>query len=169
MQRRHYSNISAIREHVSGQEAWGGVLVLGVGWDGFTAEDTFSFTRHAVFTACDQMPQTTFCTKRLQSRPRRPKGPSKAKSLRARGGHVWVWGVRREGMGKEIGFVETKLFGKPPSSYRWPASRMRQATAVMSAAPLPLPSSDCRKVTSHLGDSCFTVSCMTVEKCGCSL
>lgn len=72
--------------------------------------------------------------------------------------------VRREGMGKEIGFVETKLFGKPPFSYRWPASRMRQATAVMSAAPLPLPSSDCRKVTSHLGDSCFTVSCMTVEK-----
>lgn len=60
--------------------------------------------------------------------------------------------------------AETKLLGKPPSLYRCPASRMRQATAVMSAAPLPLPSSDCRKVTSHLGDNCFTVSCMTVEK-----
>lgn len=80
MQRRHYSNVSAIREHVSGQEVRGGVLVLGIGcgWDGFTAEDTFSFTRHAVFTAYDQ---TTFRTKRLQSHPRRPEGPSKAKSL----------------------------------------------------------------------------------------
>lgn len=71
----------------------------------------------------------------------------------------------REGLGEETScFAETKLLGKPPSLYRCPASRMRQATAVMSAAPLPLPSSDCRKVTSHLGDNCFTVSCMTVEK-----
>ena len=68
------------------------------------------------------------------------------------------------GRGKRRVFAETQLFGKPPSSYRWPASRIRQATAVMSAAPLPLPSSDWRKVTSHLGDSCFTVSCMMVEK-----
>lgn len=76
--------------------------------------------------------------------------------------------TRKEG-GKGPGgetscLAETKLFGKPPSSYRWPASRIRQATAVMSAAPLPLPSSDWRKVTSHFGDNCFTVSCMTVEK-----
>lgn len=71
---------------------------------------------------------------------------------------------RRDGVRKRPVFAETKLLGKPPSLYRWPASRMRQATAVMSAAPLPLPSSDCRKVTSHFGDSCFTVSCMTVEK-----
>lgn len=49
-------------------------------------------------------------------------------------------------------------------SYRCPASRIRHATAVMSAAPLPLPSSDWRKVTSHFGVSCFTVSCMMEEK-----
>lgn len=50
------------------------------------------------------------------------------------------------------------------ASYRCPASRIRHATAVMSAAPLPLPSSDWRKVTSHFGDSCFTVSCMMEAK-----
>ena len=73
----------------------------------------------------------------------------------------------KEGPGRETScFAETKLFGKPPSFYRWPASRIRQATAVMSAALLPLPSSDWRKVTSHFGDNCFTVSCMTVEKLG---
>lgn len=72
---------------------------------------------------------------------------------------------REEGLGEETSCsAETKLLGKPASLYRCPASRMRQATAVISAAPLPLPSSDCRKVTSHLGDSCFTVSCRTVEK-----
>lgn len=41
---------------------------------------------------------------------------------------------------------------------------MRQATAVMSAAPFPLPSSDCRKDTSHFGARSFTVSCMTLAK-----
>lgn len=46
----------------------------------------------------------------------------------------------------------------------WPASRIRHATAVISAAPFPLPSSDWRKVTSHLGESSLTVSCITEEK-----
>lgn len=96
-----------------------------------------------------------------------PGRTSKATSLlRGEGVHGCVSVCReREGLGEEMScFAETKLLGKPASLYRCPASRMRQATAVMSAAPLPLPSSDCRKVTSHLGDNCFTVSCMTLEK-----
>lgn len=44
------------------------------------------------------------------------------------------------------------------------ASRSRQPTAVMRAAPLPLPSSESRNVTSHLGARSFTVWCMTFEK-----
>lgn len=48
--------------------------------------------------------------------------------------------------------------------YRCPASRMRQATAVMRAAPFPLPSSDSRKDTSHFGARSFTVACMTLAK-----
>lgn len=40
----------------------------------------------------------------------------------------------------------------------------RQPTAVMRAAPFPLPSSDSRKVTSHCGASSFTVWCMILEK-----
>lgn len=48
--------------------------------------------------------------------------------------------------------------------YLCPASRMRQATAVIRAAPFPLPSSDSRKDTSHLGARSFTVSCMTLAK-----
>jgi hypothetical protein len=34
----------------------------------------------------------------------------------------------------------------------------------MRAAPFPLPSSDSRKDTSHLGAKSFTVSCMTLAK-----
>lgn len=56
----------------------------------------------------------------------------------------------------------TCVFGGP--SQCWPASRNRHATAVIRAAPFPLPSSDWRKDTSHLGESCFTVSCITLEK-----
>lgn len=40
----------------------------------------------------------------------------------------------------------------------------RHPTAVMSAAPLPLPSSDSRKLTLHWGASSFTVWCMILEK-----
>lgn len=39
-----------------------------------------------------------------------------------------------------------------------------QATAVMRAAPLPLPSSDWRKVTWHWGARSCSVSCMILEK-----
>lgn len=38
------------------------------------------------------------------------------------------------------------------------------ATAVISAAPLPLPSSDWRNLTSHCGARSRNVSCMTLEK-----
>lgn len=44
------------------------------------------------------------------------------------------------------------------------ASRSLHPTAVMRAAPLPLPSSERRNVTSHLGASSFTVWCMNFEK-----
>ncbi|TNN52648.1 hypothetical protein EYF80_037158 [Liparis tanakae] len=40
----------------------------------------------------------------------------------------------------------------------------RQPTAVMRAAPFPLPSSDSRKLTLHWGASSFTVWCMNLEK-----
>jgi len=42
----------------------------------------------------------------------------------------------------------------------------RQPTAVMRAAPFPLPSSDSRKLTLHWGASSFTVWCMNFEKLG---
>lgn len=135
-------------------------------------KDTFSFTWYAVLWHAIKLLRQLFIqsTQHLQSHWWYLKRTSKAKSLLARGGRVCVCVCvrregRREGPGGETSwFAETKLFGKPPSFYRWPASRIRQATAVMSAAPLPLPSSDWRKVTSHFGDNCFTVSCMTVEK-----
>lgn len=44
------------------------------------------------------------------------------------------------------------------------ASRSLHPTAVMSAAPFPLPSSDSRKVTSQLGARSLTVWCMILEK-----
>lgn len=44
------------------------------------------------------------------------------------------------------------------------SSRWRQPTAVMRAAPLPLPSSDSRKLTSHFGASSFTVCWKILEK-----
>lgn len=54
--------------------------------------------------------------------------------------------------------------------YYWRScSLWRQPTAVIRAAPLPLPSSESRKLTSHLGASSFTVCSMILEKCGCSL
>lgn len=43
-------------------------------------------------------------------------------------------------------------------------SRSLQPTAVMSAAPFPLPSSDSRKLTEQCGASSFTVCCMILEK-----
>lgn len=118
------------------------------------------------FMACKETPTTTLCTEPTAS-PVPPWCLGEQVKLRVCLEGRGCVGVcrEREGLGEETScFAEIKLLGKPPSLYRCPASRMRQATAVMSAAPLPLPSSDCRKVTSHLGDNCFTVSCMTVEK-----
>ena len=52
-----------------------------------------------------------------------------------------------------------------PQCCCWRSSSLwRQPTAVMRAAPLPLPSSESRKVTSHLGASSFTDCCMILEK-----
>ena len=44
------------------------------------------------------------------------------------------------------------------------SSLWRQPTAVMRAAPLPLPSSESRKLTSHFGASSFTVCWKIREK-----
>lgn len=44
------------------------------------------------------------------------------------------------------------------------ASRSLHPTAVMRAAPLPLPSSERRNVTSHFGAKSLTVWCITLEK-----
>lgn len=72
-----------------------------------------------------------------------------------------------QGMASQLKAGERGARGRPcrlRGLYRCPASRMRQATAVMRAAPFPLPSSDSRKDTSHLGARSFTVACMTLAK-----
>lgn len=46
----------------------------------------------------------------------------------------------------------------------WPSLWTLQATAVIRAAPFPLPSSDFRKVTWHCGAKSCKVSCMMMEK-----
>ncbi|TNN77539.1 hypothetical protein EYF80_012129 [Liparis tanakae] len=46
----------------------------------------------------------------------------------------------------------------------WPSLFILQATAVISAAPFPLPSSDLWKVTWHCGAKSCIVSCMMLEK-----
>lgn len=48
--------------------------------------------------------------------------------------------------------------------YCCPSFLTLQATAVISAAPFPLPSSDFRNVTSHCGAKSRSVSCIMAEK-----
>lgn len=144
-----------------------------LGWDSSSStwkcrekpKDTVSFTRQAVLWHARKLLRQHFTEPTASPVPPWCLGEQVKLRVCLEGRGCVSVCREREGLGEEMScFAETKLLGKPPSLYRCPASRMRQATAVMSAAPLPLPSSDCRKVTSHLGDSCFTVSCMTVEK-----
>ncbi|KAG9344357.1 hypothetical protein JZ751_011026 [Albula glossodonta] len=85
---------------------------------------------------------------------------------KAVGGAVWgtVW------VGREMQ-PEYSLGGQQESSglAGWMCQfcscwRIRQPTAVIRAAPFPLPSSDSRKLTLHFGASSFTVWCMILEK-----
>lgn len=71
-----------------------------------------------------------------------------------------VWAVRRVKVG-----VEQQDEGAEPPHWFWASSSLwRQPTAVMRAAPFPLPSSDSRKLTSHLGASSLTVCRKIREK-----
>lgn len=76
----------------------------------------------------------------------------------------WSWAVRwvKVTVGQQV-LLENKRGGAAQcccaSSSLW-----RQPTAVMRAAPLPLPSSDSRKLTSHFGASSFTVCWKIREK-----
>lgn len=75
--------------------------------------------------------------------------------------------VREEGQGERSvsGGRGTSVGERGDSIYLLFSSCLSlQPTAVMRAAPLPLPSSDSRKFTSHWGASSFTVWCIIREK-----
>ena len=81
----------------------------------------------------------------------------------------WSWAVRGGGGGGVKVTVEQQVVlkdrrGGAPQCCCASSSLWRQPTAVMRAAPLPLPSSDRRMVTSHLGASSFTVCWKIREK-----
>lgn len=89
---------------------------------------------------------------------------------------LWLWldrSWRRNGVTAANGrpiwavrWVEVRVEQQEePPHWFWASSSLwRQPTAVMRAAPFPLPSSDSRKLTSHLGASSFTVCRKIREK-----
>lgn len=81
-------------------------------------------------------------------------------------GEMKLYCAAGEGHGGAAGTSRWTNEGGAPQCCCASSSLWRQPTAVMRAAPLPLPSSDSRKLTSHFGASSFTVCWKIREKLG---